>query len=66
MTAFDVLRNERLEHARLALQKGGLSIKAVTARVGYGHVGNFITAFASRYGEPPGRYLARRDPGGSA
>ncbi len=55
MTAFELLRNERLEHARLAME-AGLALKVVAERVGYGHVANFIAAFTQRYGAPPGRY----------
>lgn len=55
-TVFDVLRNERLEHARLALEEGA-SLKTVAFRVGYNHVTNFINAFSQRYGAPPRRYV---------
>lgn len=55
VTAFELLRNERLEHARLAME-AGLALKVVAERVGYGHVANFIAAFTQRYGAPPGRY----------
>jgi AraC-like DNA-binding protein len=56
-TVYETLRNERLEHARLALEDGRLSLKDVARRVGYNHVTNFIKAFAARYGAPPRRYL---------
>lgn len=55
-TVFDVLRNERLEHARLALEEGA-PLKHVAFRVGYNHVTNFINAFSTRYGAPPRRYV---------
>lgn len=55
-TVFEVLRNHRLEHARIALAAGA-PLKQVAFRVGYNHVTNFINAFTARYGEPPGRYL---------
>jgi AraC-like DNA-binding protein len=68
-TVFECLRNERLEHARIALEEGA-SLKDVASRVGYNHVNNFIRAFAARYGAPPARYggaapdprTARLDP----
>jgi AraC-like DNA-binding protein len=56
-TVFGVLRNERLEHARIALRSDGISLKQVAFRVGYDHVTNFINAFAARYGAPPRQYL---------
>jgi AraC-like DNA-binding protein len=59
-TVFGVLRDERLEHARLALQTTGASVKSIAFRVGYNHVSNFTKAFADRFGEPPRRYAARR------
>lgn len=56
-TVYETLRNERLEHARLALEAEKLPLKDVARRVGYNHVTNFINAFAARYGAPPRRYL---------
>ncbi len=55
-TAFETLRNERLEHARIALEAGA-SLKEIAFRVGYNHTTNFISAFAARYGAPPARYI---------
>jgi AraC-like DNA-binding protein len=63
-TVFECLRNERLEHARLALEEGA-PLKEVAWRVGYSHVNNFIRAFAARYGVPPRRHVdALPEPGG--
>jgi AraC-like DNA-binding protein len=56
-TVFETLRNERLEHARLALENTDLSLKEIATRIGYNQVTNFTTAFAMRYGMPPRRYL---------
>jgi AraC-like DNA-binding protein len=56
-TVYETLRNERLEHARLVLAQGQLSLKDVAQRVGYNHVSNFINAFTARYGAPPRRFL---------
>ena len=53
------LAQRRLEHARVALKEGDLSIKLVAFRVGYNHVTNFINAFTARYGVPPRAYLDR-------
>jgi AraC-like DNA-binding protein len=55
-TAFDMLRNERLAHAAIALQSEQVSLKDIAFRVGYNHVNNFISAFKARYGAPPRRY----------
>jgi len=60
-TVFETLRNERLEHARLVLEREALPLKLVAQRVGYRHVSNFINAFAARYGTPP-RQFADGDP----
>lgn len=60
MTVFEALKNERLEHARIALSAGNISLKEVAFRVGYNHVSNFVIAFKARYGAPPRRYLERR------
>jgi AraC-like DNA-binding protein len=59
-TVYEVLRNERLAHARLALAEGGVSLKEIAFRVGYNHVTNFINAFTRRYGAPPMRTARRR------
>jgi len=56
-TAFETLRNERLEHARIAFEAGESSLKEIAFRVGYNHTTNFISAFTARYGAPPGRYI---------
>jgi len=61
-TVFQTLRNERLEHARIALLSGTVPIKQVAFRVGYNHVTNFINAFAVRYGAPPRQYLKQAAP----
>jgi AraC-like DNA-binding protein len=59
-TIFETLRNERLEHARLALEAGDLPMKVIAERVGFRHVTNFISAFTQRYGESPGLYRRGR------
>ncbi|MFN4165440.1 MAG: helix-turn-helix transcriptional regulator [Ferrovibrio sp.] len=55
-TVFEVLRNHRLEHARIALEAGAAPLKQIAWRVGYNHVSNFITAYTARYGAPPRRH----------
>jgi AraC-like DNA-binding protein len=55
-TVFEVLRNERLAHAQIALRSEAASLKEIAFRVGYNHVTNFITAFTARYGAPPRQY----------
>ena len=59
-TVFEVLRDERLEHARIALEGSDVPIKQIAHRVGYSHVSNFTAAFTRRYGVSPARYLRRR------
>jgi AraC-like DNA-binding protein len=56
-TVFESLRNERLEHARIALRSDRVTLKEIAFRVGYNHVPNFINAFAARYGAPPRQYV---------
>lgn len=60
MTVFEALKNERLEHARLAFEAGNLPLKEAAFRVGYNHVSNFVSAFKARYGAPPRQYLERK------
>ena len=61
-SVYEVLRDERLEHARIAIELGGLSIKEIATRVGYNHVSNFTNAFTRRYGNPPLRFRRSRMP----
>ena len=61
MTAFETLRNHRLEHARQVLEEGNVALKEIAFRVGYSHVSNFVHAFRTRYGVPPRQYVERRN-----
>ena len=61
-TVYEVLRDERLDHARMAIEAGGLTIREIAARVGYGHVSNFTSAFSRRFGAPPRRFQKSRHP----
>lgn len=56
-TIFETLRNERLDHARIAIEESSLPLKLIAERVGYRHVANFVSAFSRRYGAPPIRYV---------
>ncbi|WP_374466526.1 helix-turn-helix transcriptional regulator [Ferrovibrio sp.] len=58
-TVFEVLRNHRLEHARIALEAGAAPLKQIAWRVGYNHVSNFINAYTARYGAPPRRHALK-------
>lgn len=62
-TVYEVLRDERLEHARIAIELGGLTLKEIASRVGYNHVSNFTSAFTRRYGSPPQRFRRSRGAG---
>jgi AraC-like DNA-binding protein len=62
-TVFEVLRDQRLDHARQALEGDVVSLKEVSFRVGYSHVSSFVNAFRARYGAPPRQFL-EREPGG--
>lgn len=57
MTAFELLRNERLAHAREALRLESASVREIAVMVGYNHVTNFISAFRAQYGVTPRHYL---------
>jgi AraC-like DNA-binding protein len=53
---FEIVRNERLEHARIVLAETNVPLKEIAWRVGYADVTNFIHAFRRRFGAPPRRY----------
>lgn len=59
-TVFETLRSERLDHARIVLERDDLPLKLLAARVGYRHVSNFISAFTARFGAAPRQYLRNR------
>lgn len=59
-TAFDIVRNARLEHARIVLETTEMPLKVLAYRVGYSDVSNFIHAFKARFGSPPRRFLRAR------
>ncbi|MAN80805.1 MAG: hypothetical protein CMM77_15085 [Rhodospirillaceae bacterium] len=58
-TVYEILRNHRLEHARIALESETTPMKVIAYRVGYNHVTNFINAYTARYGMSPGRDTRR-------
>ncbi|MFV3129924.1 helix-turn-helix transcriptional regulator [Niveispirillum sp. KHB5.9] len=59
-TVYELLRNERLEHARRAITTEDVVLKEIAYRVGYNHVSNFIHAFTARFGVPPRGYPQAR------
>ncbi|HEV7345553.1 MAG TPA: AraC family transcriptional regulator [Devosia sp.] len=66
-TAFEFLRDARLDAARAALEAGSpLTLKQLAWELGYGQVTNFITAFRRRFAVSPGAYrsAASRDAWG--
>ena len=60
-TVFEVLRNQRLDHACEVLKAGVVSLKEVAFRVGYSHVSSFVHAFRARYGAPPRQHMLTED-----
>jgi AraC-like DNA-binding protein len=60
-TAFEILRDERLDQARRALEQDAASLKEISFRVGYDHVSSFVHAFHRRFGAPPRQYVEALD-----
>lgn len=54
---FELVRNERLDHARIVLAETDIPLKEIAWRVGYADVTNFIHAFRRRFGAPPRQFL---------
>ncbi|MCW8176482.1 helix-turn-helix transcriptional regulator [Verminephrobacter aporrectodeae] len=52
-TVFDFMRESRLQRARTALERDGISIKQAAALAGYGSAANFATAFGRRFDMAP-------------
>jgi AraC-like DNA-binding protein len=58
MTVIGYLQQRRLEQAEQLLRQGDRTVAEVAMRVGYGHLGNFASAFKRRYGITPSQCLA--------
>lgn len=52
-TVFDYVREYRLDRARVALEKGGLSVGQAAELAGYTSAANFSTAYRRRFGISP-------------
>lgn len=66
MALFDYVALARAERARALLEEGRLSVTDIALDVGYGHTGNFSTAFKRRYGMSPVAYRKMARPGAPA
>ncbi|MCV7420528.1 helix-turn-helix transcriptional regulator [Mycobacterium yunnanensis] len=61
-TPMEYLRQARLHHVRLELMTGNrltTTVGQVAARLGFGHLGRFATAYRLQYGESPHQTLRR-------
>ncbi|NHC34607.1 helix-turn-helix transcriptional regulator [Scytonema millei] len=58
MTVMCYLQQRRLEQAEQLLRQGDRTVAEVAMRVGYGHLGNFASAFKRRFGITPSQCLA--------
>jgi len=52
-TVFEYIGRRRLDRGRELLARGVMSVTEVAFSVGYGHVGNFSTAFKRAFGQSP-------------
>lgn len=52
-TVFDFLRERRLQRARDALERDGVSVTQAAGLAGYNSPANFATAYRKRFGMPP-------------
>jgi len=52
---FELLREVRLDQARLLIEQDGWTVSQAAYYVGYRHQSNFSTAFRRRFGIPPSR-----------
>ena len=59
MSVIDFIQDQRLEHARLAIVEGRLSVSQAAYSVGLSPA-YFSTIFRRRFGEPPSKILRRR------
>jgi AraC-like DNA-binding protein len=54
MTVFEFIRSKRLDAARDALERKGVTVMQAAWIAGYLSPSSFITAFKKTYGTPPG------------
>jgi AraC-like DNA-binding protein len=65
VTAFEMLRTERLERAKVFLKGSGMSLAEIAQVSGYCAQSHFTSAFTAQFGVTPGRFRKRgRLPGG--
>ncbi|MBW4619425.1 MAG: AraC family transcriptional regulator [Cyanosarcina radialis HA8281-LM2] len=57
MTLMGYLQQRRLEQAKQLLRQGDRTVAEVAMQVGYGHLGNFASAFKRRFGITPSQCL---------
>ncbi len=53
------VQNARVEHAKLLLLQGGISVTEAAERLGYNNIYHFIRQFKERVGMTPGEYKKR-------
>ncbi|WP_051340596.1 helix-turn-helix transcriptional regulator [Azospirillum halopraeferens] len=58
-SVFDYYRCVRMDRARAALEREGVSVTEAAFVAGYGNPANFATAFRRRFGLPPGQVRGR-------
>ena len=61
MTAFQYLRNERLNRAREMLEKQGMTVTETSYAVGYDSISHFSQAYKKRFGISPGIYSRKME-----
>ncbi len=58
-TASEIIKNERMNKARILLLKGELTISEIGYQVGYPTATNFSRTFSSHFGLSPSKYLQK-------
>lgn len=53
------LKQQRMQRAAAMLRETSCSVEEIAHTCGFGHQGNFATAFRAYYGTPPSRWRAR-------
>ncbi|MFB6363510.1 helix-turn-helix transcriptional regulator [Paenibacillus elgii] len=57
MTVFEFVRQQRMEKARLLLEKGSLNVSQAASLVGYNNFSHFAALFKKTYGVNPSDYV---------
>ncbi|WP_260855599.1 helix-turn-helix transcriptional regulator [Mesorhizobium amorphae] len=61
LSPHEYLTGQRMKHARVLLNHGGISVAEAARKVGYANAGRFAASFRAHSGMNPSRLMDTRD-----